>query len=129
IRPYLSTAPFTRTSTSPRFVTSVLKPRALPPLAVISVTRASIRSFRLAPSATFAPFAARRRAELLPTPLLAPVITTTLSAIFGIPTLSFSLLRIRRQSFKTRNNRIPAARTQDHPALKRGGSWRSIQDE
>src|SRR5246500_5218824 len=41
----------------------------------------------------------------------------------------FSLLRIRLQSFKTRNNHIPDARTHDHPALKRGGSWRSIQDE
>jgi hypothetical protein len=35
------------------------------------------RCLVLAPSATFAPFPARRRAVLSPTPLLAPVLTTT----------------------------------------------------
>src|SRR6266705_9157 len=82
IRPYLSIAPLTRASTSLRFVTSVLKPMALPPFAVMSLTRASIRSFLLAPSATFAPLAARRRAVLSPRPLLAPVITTTFPSMF-----------------------------------------------
>src|SRR5215469_4636221 len=80
---------------SPRLVTSVLEPRAVPPLAVISLTSASIRSFRLAPSTTLAPFRARRRAVHSPIPLLAPVITTTLSTIFEVPILSFSRLRIR----------------------------------
>ena len=50
--------------------------------AVMSLTRASIRSFLLAPSATFAPLAARRRAVLSPRPLLAPVITTTFPSMF-----------------------------------------------
>src|SRR5260370_29132192 len=51
----------------------------------MSLTSASMRFVRLAPSTTFAPLPARRRAVLSPMPLLAPVITTTLSA------LSFSL--------------------------------------
>src|SRR6202035_1468383 len=56
----------------------------------MSSTSASMRSVRLAPSTTFAPLPARRRAVLSPMPLLAPVITTTLSAIFGVLILSFS---------------------------------------
>src|SRR5258708_5569621 len=88
-RPKPSTALWMSASTSARFVTSVASPMALPPLAEISRTTASIRSERRAPSTTFAPCPARSFAVLSPMPLLAPVITTTLSVMFDV-FISFS---------------------------------------
>src|SRR6202035_661097 len=64
-------------------------PMALPPVAEISLTTASIRFERRAPSTTLAPCCARSFAVLSPMPLLAPVISTTLSVIFDIA-FSFS---------------------------------------
>src|SRR4029077_13976355 len=58
----------------------------------ISSTTASIRFLRRAPSTTFAPCRARSFAVLSPMPLLAPVITTTLSVIFDVSIFCFSLL-------------------------------------
>src|SRR5712671_6304049 len=92
-RPKPSMAPWISASTSARFVTSVANPMALPPVAEISLTTASIRFERRAPSTTFAPRSARSFAVLSPMPLLAPVITTTLSVIFDVFILFFSLFK------------------------------------
>src|SRR5579864_6889957 len=94
-RPKLLTAPLMSASTSTRCVTSTANPTALPPAAEISFTTASIRFFRRAPRTTFAPCCARSFAVLSPSPLLAPVMTTTLFAIPDVPMVLFSLLRIR----------------------------------
>src|SRR5207245_1014398 len=59
------------------------------------LTTASIPFLRRAPMTTFAPCRARSLAMLSPMPLLAPVITTTLSAMFDVPIFYSSLLRIR----------------------------------
>src|SRR5689334_12956628 len=83
-RPKPSTARLISASTSARFVTSVANPMALPPAAEISFTTASILSERRAPRTTLAPCCARSFAVLSPMPLLAPVMTTTLSVIFDI---------------------------------------------
>ena len=80
-------------STSARLVTSVENPMALPPVAEISWTTASIRFERRAPSTTVAPRSARSLAVLSPMPLLAPVMTTTLSVIFDMSILCFSLFK------------------------------------
>ena len=65
---------------------------ALPPMAEISLTTASILFERRAPRTTLAPCCARSFAVLSPMPLLAPVMITTLSVIFDI--FVFSLFRI-----------------------------------
>src|SRR5437867_2952031 len=77
IRPNFCTAVSTNFFTWSRRVTSVVTASALPPLPVNSSTNDLRRSARRAPSTTLAPCADRSRAAASPSPLLAPVMTTT----------------------------------------------------
>src|SRR5512147_2563303 len=61
---------------------------ALPPVPVSSPANDWMRSWRRAPSTTFAPCAERCRAVASPSPLLAPVMTTTLPAMLSLMTLT-----------------------------------------
>src|ERR1700757_4309464 len=81
----------------------------------MSLTSESIRSLRLAPSATFAPFAARRRAVLAPSPLLAPVMTTTLPLILDILVLSFSCMK-NPSAFQNAKQSQPSSQAPDSPS-------------
>ncbi|AUS24727.1 hypothetical protein C1A50_0536 [Paenibacillus polymyxa] len=67
--------------TSSRRLTSVLAYTTSPPASTMRAARASRRSGRRAPSTTFAPCSASKSVVASPIPLLAPVITTTLSLI------------------------------------------------
>jgi hypothetical protein len=77
IRPYVRTAESTNLFAWSWRVTSVDTASALPPLLVNSSTSDRRRSPRRAPSTTLAPCAERSRAVDSPSPLLAPVMTTT----------------------------------------------------
>src|ERR1035438_2920794 len=88
ILPYVSMALFTRDSTSARFVASTFTASAFPPLASMALTIASRRSLRRALRTTVAPSFARWQAVLSPSPLLAPVMTTTLPSMFLLIVIS-----------------------------------------
>src|SRR6187431_964499 len=70
------------------------------------LTKSCKRSERRAPSTTFAPRSASRRAVASPIPLLAPVITTTLSSSLGMILLFLS--------------------ASAHPGQRLGESWRDV---
>src|SRR6266540_664952 len=72
-------------------VTSVCMASALPPFPVNSSATAWMRSVRRAPSTTHAPCVERSRAVASPSPLLAPVMTTTFPSmllLIGLQLLS-----------------------------------------
>src|SRR5438876_2688985 len=89
---------------------------ALPPLPVSSSANDWMRSTRRAPSTTLAPCAERCRAVASPSPLLAPVMTTT------FPAMSLAILFVA-------DFLQPVDRLAVEPFLNRdvrhGGGWRS----
>src|SRR5438132_4291906 len=84
IRPYGCMAASTNLFTWSQWVTSVATASALPPPAVNSSANDWRRSRRRAPSTTVAPCAERSRAVASPSPLLAPVMTTTFPSMLFV---------------------------------------------
>src|SRR6266568_1762967 len=86
IRPYACTARSTSFFTCWLWMTSVGTASAFPPRRMSSSASDGMRSARRAPSTTLAPSAERNRAVASPSPLLAPVITTTFPSILLLMT-------------------------------------------
>src|SRR6516165_7063120 len=97
IRPYVCTALSTNLFTWSHCVTSVVTASTLAPLLFSSFANDCKRSARLAPIATLAPCAHRSRAVASPSPLLAPVMTTTFASMLLLITLTAGCYLGRRR--------------------------------